>query len=164
MSSWALGYMLDEVSLQAIEILIGDRSWASSTQEAHCSFWICGICLMYSLKSPQLIFSSWASWHYSSRFWVCVYTASFSEIPLSPLQIQRTIFLQPTQSSSSPGSLPHLVLLPFSPWLLDHTRYFSQMIISFRRMAIDILASLLFIVVFFTGFFVAFSVTFGNSI
>lgn len=44
---------------------------------------------------------------------------------------------------------------------LDHTRYFSQMIISFRRMAIDLLASLLFIVVFFTGFFVAFSVTFG---
>jgi len=54
--------------------------------------------------------------------------------------------------------------LPLSSWLLDHTRYFSQMIISFRRMAIDLLASLLFIVVFFTGFFVAFSVTFGNSI
>jgi len=35
------------------------------------------------------------------------------------------------------------------------------MIISFRRMAIDLLASLLFIVVFFTGFFVAFSITFG---
>ena len=47
--------------------------------------------------------------------------------------------------------------------MLDHTRYFSQMIISFRRMAIDLLASLLFIVVFFTGFFVAFSVTFGND-
>jgi hypothetical protein len=31
-------------------------------------------------------------------------------------------------------------------------------------MAIDLLASLLFIVVFFTGFFVAFSVTFGNAI
>jgi hypothetical protein len=46
--------------------------------------------------------------------------------------------------------------------LLDHTRYFSQMIISFRRMAIDLMASLLFIVVFFTGFFVAFSITFGN--
>jgi len=30
-------------------------------------------------------------------------------------------------------------------------------------MAIDLLASLLFIVVFFTGFFVAFSVTFGND-
>jgi hypothetical protein len=46
--------------------------------------------------------------------------------------------------------------------LLDHTRYFSQMIISFRRMAMDLMASLLFIVVFFTGFFVAFSITFGN--
>jgi hypothetical protein len=45
----------------------------------------------------------------------------------------------------------------------DHTRYFSQMIISFRRMAIDLMASLLFIVVFFTGFFVAFSVTFGTT-
>jgi hypothetical protein len=45
--------------------------------------------------------------------------------------------------------------------VVDHTRYFSQMIIAFRRMAIDLLASLLFIVVFFTGFFVAFSVTFG---
>jgi len=44
----------------------------------------------------------------------------------------------------------------------DHTRYFSQMIISFRRMAIDLISSLLFIVVFFTGFFVAFSVTFGK--
>ena len=29
-------------------------------------------------------------------------------------------------------------------------------------MAIDLLASLLFIVVFFTGFFVAFSITFGT--
>lgn len=38
------------------------------------------------------------------------------------------------------------------------------MIISFRRMAIDLLASLLFIIVFFTGFFVAFSVTFGTHL
>ena len=52
-------------------------------------------------------------------------------------------------------------LLSYSVLISDHTRYFSQMIISFRRMAIDLLASLLFIVVFFTGFFVAFSVTFG---
>ena len=47
---------------------------------------------------------------------------------------------------------------------LDHIRYFSYMIISFRRMAIDLMASITIIFVFFTGFYVAFCLAFARGI
>jgi hypothetical protein len=84
------------------------------------------------------------------------------EIPLNQLPIQRMIFWLPMQYFYSRVCSLLWVFRGRSGLTTDHTRYFSQMIISFRRMAIDLISSLLFIVVFFTGFFVAFSVTFGK--
>lgn len=47
---------------------------------------------------------------------------------------------------------------------LDHTRQFSQMLIAFQRMAVDLLTSLLFILIFFAGFFLALSLAFARDL
>ena len=46
---------------------------------------------------------------------------------------------------------------------LDHYRYFSQLLIAFRMMATDLVAVFILIVISCSGFFVAFTLSFGNS-
>ena len=46
---------------------------------------------------------------------------------------------------------------------LDHCRYFSQLLIAFRMMAIDLAAVLTLIVISCSGFFVAFTLSFGHD-
>ena len=46
---------------------------------------------------------------------------------------------------------------------LDHYRYFSQLLIAFRIMARDLVAVFVLIVISCSGFFVAFTLSFGNS-
>ena len=46
---------------------------------------------------------------------------------------------------------------------LDHYRYFSQLLIAFRMMARDLVAVFILIVISCSGFFVAFTLSFGNS-
>ncbi|CCX35432.1 putative Cation channel family transporter [Taphrina deformans PYCC 5710] len=47
---------------------------------------------------------------------------------------------------------------------LDHTRQFSQMLIAFQRMAYDLITSLIFILIFFAGFFLALSLAFARNL
>lgn len=47
--------------------------------------------------------------------------------------------------------------------VLDHFRYFSQLIIAFRIMAVDMIALLILIVVACSGFFVAFTFSFARD-
>ncbi|KAF2631231.1 hypothetical protein BU25DRAFT_407759 [Macroventuria anomochaeta] len=47
---------------------------------------------------------------------------------------------------------------------LDHYQYFSQLLIAFRMMAMDLVAILVLIVIACSGFFVAFSLAFGKEI
>lgn len=47
---------------------------------------------------------------------------------------------------------------------LDHYRYFSQLLIAFRMMALDLIAILLLICISCSGFFVAFTLSFSDDI
>lgn len=47
---------------------------------------------------------------------------------------------------------------------LDHTRQFSQMLIAFQRMAVDLVTSLIFILMFIAGFFLALSLAFARNL
>lgn len=47
---------------------------------------------------------------------------------------------------------------------LDHYRYFSQLLIAFKMMAMDLVAILVLIVISCSGFFVAFSLAFSNEL
>ena len=47
---------------------------------------------------------------------------------------------------------------------LDHYQYFSQLLIAFRMMAMDLVAILVLIVIACSGFFVAFSLAFGKEL
>lgn len=47
---------------------------------------------------------------------------------------------------------------------LDHYRYFSQLLIAFRMMALDLIAILLLITISCSGFFVAFTLSFSDDI
>lgn len=56
-----------------------------------------------------------------------------------------------------------VLLFPRLFSVLDHYRYFSQLLIAFRIMAADLMAVFILIVVACSGFFVAFSFSFGSS-
>ena len=45
---------------------------------------------------------------------------------------------------------------------LDHYRYFSQLLVAFRMMAMDLVAVFILIIITCSGFFVAFTLSFGN--
>ena len=47
--------------------------------------------------------------------------------------------------------------------VLDHVRYFSQLLIAFRMMAVDLLAVFILIAISCSGFFVAFTLSFGGD-
>ncbi|MCJ1472384.1 hypothetical protein MMC13_001031 [Lambiella insularis] len=47
--------------------------------------------------------------------------------------------------------------------VLDHYRYFSQLLIAFRMMAVDLVAVFVLIIISCSGFFVAFTLAFGND-
>jgi hypothetical protein len=47
--------------------------------------------------------------------------------------------------------------------MLDNFRYFSQLLIAFRLMAMDLIAVLILIIISCSGFFVAFTLSFGND-
>jgi hypothetical protein len=47
--------------------------------------------------------------------------------------------------------------------VLDNSRYFSQLLIAFRLMAVDLAAVLVLIIISCSGFFVAFTLSFGNK-
>lgn len=47
--------------------------------------------------------------------------------------------------------------------VLDHSRYFSQLLIAFRMMAMDLLAVFILIAISCSGFFVAFTLSFGDD-
>ncbi|KAF2277391.1 uncharacterized protein EI97DRAFT_289836 [Westerdykella ornata] len=46
---------------------------------------------------------------------------------------------------------------------LDHARYFSQLLIAFRMMALDLIAVMVLIIIACSGFFVAFTLAFGKG-
>ncbi|KAK2751154.1 hypothetical protein FQN57_000230 [Myotisia sp. PD_48] len=56
-----------------------------------------------------------------------------------------------------------VLLLPRLFSVLDHYRYFSQLLIAFRMMVADLIAVLILILIACSGFFVAFSYSFGGS-
>ena len=56
-----------------------------------------------------------------------------------------------------------VLLFPRLFSLLDHFRYFSQLLIAFRLMAQDLVAVLLLITICCSGFFVAFTMSFGQE-
>ncbi|EGE79344.1 integral membrane channel protein [Blastomyces dermatitidis ATCC 18188] len=56
-----------------------------------------------------------------------------------------------------------VLLLPRLFSVLDHYRYFSQLLIAFRMMAADLVAVFTLIVIACSGFFVAFTFSFGNG-
>jgi hypothetical protein len=47
--------------------------------------------------------------------------------------------------------------------VLDNSRYFSQLLIAFRLMAVDLAAVFVLIIISCSGFFVAFTLSFGNN-
>lgn len=55
-----------------------------------------------------------------------------------------------------------VLLFPRLFSVLDHYRYFSQLLIAFRMMAIDLMAILVLIVISCSGFFVTFTLAFGD--
>lgn len=57
-----------------------------------------------------------------------------------------------------------VLLFPRLFSVLDHYRYFSQLLIAFRLMALDLVAILLLIVISCSGFFVAFTLAFNDTI
>ncbi|EKD17476.1 uncharacterized protein L3040_005079 [Drepanopeziza brunnea f. sp. 'multigermtubi'] len=56
-----------------------------------------------------------------------------------------------------------ILLFPRLFSVLDHYRYFSQLLIAFRLMAIDLVAVFVLILIACSGFFVAFTLSFGDS-
>ena len=56
-----------------------------------------------------------------------------------------------------------VLLFPRLFSVLDHYRYFSQLLIAFRMMAMDLMAVLVLILISCSGFFVAFTLSFGND-
>ncbi|KAI2001985.1 hypothetical protein LOZ52_005665 [Ophidiomyces ophidiicola] len=56
-----------------------------------------------------------------------------------------------------------VLLVPRLFSVLDHYRYFSQLLIAFRMMAADLLAVLILIIIACSGFFVAFTFSFGHG-
>jgi hypothetical protein len=56
-----------------------------------------------------------------------------------------------------------VLLFPRLFSVLDHYRYFSQLLIAFRLMAIDLAAVFVLILIACSGFFVAFAMSFGKS-
>ena len=55
-----------------------------------------------------------------------------------------------------------VLLFPRLFSVLDHYRYFSQLLIAFRMMAVDLVAVFILILISCSGFFVAFTLSFGN--
>ncbi|KAF2083202.1 hypothetical protein K490DRAFT_12394, partial [Saccharata proteae CBS 121410] len=56
-----------------------------------------------------------------------------------------------------------VLLFPRLFSVLDHYRYFSQLLIAFRMMAMDLVAIMILILISCSGFFVAFSLAFGDQ-
>ncbi|EOD46595.1 putative integral membrane channel protein [Neofusicoccum parvum UCRNP2] len=56
-----------------------------------------------------------------------------------------------------------VLLFPRLFSVLDHYRYFSQLLIAFRMMAMDLMAILILIIISCSGFFVAFTLAFGDT-
>ncbi|KAL6719323.1 hypothetical protein ACLMJK_003562 [Lecanora helva] len=56
-----------------------------------------------------------------------------------------------------------VLLFPRLFSILDHYRYFSQLLIAFRMMAMDLVAVFILIVISCSGFFVAFTLSFGKG-
>jgi hypothetical protein len=56
-----------------------------------------------------------------------------------------------------------ILLFPRLFSVLDHYRYFSQLLIAFRLMAIDLVAVFILILIACSGFFVAFTMSFGKN-
>ena len=56
-----------------------------------------------------------------------------------------------------------VLLFPRLFSVLDHYRYFSQLLIAFRMMALDLSAVFVLIIISCSGFFVAFTLSFGGS-
>jgi hypothetical protein len=56
-----------------------------------------------------------------------------------------------------------ILLFPRLFSVLDHYRYFSQLLIAFRLMAIDLVAVFVLILIACSGFFVAFTMSFGKN-
>ncbi|CAD6580786.1 MAG: hypothetical protein ASARMPREDX12_000265 [Alectoria sarmentosa] len=56
-----------------------------------------------------------------------------------------------------------VLLFPRLFSVLDHYRYFSQLLIAFRMMAMDLMAVFVLIVISCSGFFVAFTLSFGTG-
>lgn len=56
-----------------------------------------------------------------------------------------------------------VLLFPRLFSVLDHSRYFSQLLIAFRMMAVDLVAVFILIVISCSGFFVAFTLSFGSD-
>jgi hypothetical protein len=56
-----------------------------------------------------------------------------------------------------------ILLFPRLFSVLDHYRYFSQLLIAFRMMAVDLVAILILIVIACSGFFVAFTLSFSDK-
>jgi hypothetical protein len=54
-----------------------------------------------------------------------------------------------------------VLLFPRLFSVLDHYRYFSQLLIAFRMMAMDLVAILVLIIIACSGFFVAFTLSFS---
>ncbi|TVY27282.1 Calcium channel, partial [Lachnellula hyalina] len=56
-----------------------------------------------------------------------------------------------------------ILLFPRLFSVLDHYRYFSQLLIAFRLMAVDLVAVFILILIACSGFFVAFTLSFGTN-
>ena len=56
-----------------------------------------------------------------------------------------------------------ILLFPRAFSVLDHYRYFSQLLIAFRMMAQDLFAILILIIISCSGFFVAFTLSFSSE-
>ncbi|KAL8869337.1 MAG: hypothetical protein Q9198_007915, partial [Flavoplaca austrocitrina] len=56
-----------------------------------------------------------------------------------------------------------VLLFPRLFSVLDHSRYFSQLLIAFRMLAMDVLALFILIAISCSGFFVAFTLSFGGD-
>ena len=56
-----------------------------------------------------------------------------------------------------------ILLFPRLFSVLDHYRYFSQLLIAFRMMAVDLMAILILIIISCSGFFVAFTLSFSGK-
>jgi hypothetical protein len=56
-----------------------------------------------------------------------------------------------------------ILLFPRLFSVLDHYRYFSQLLIAFRLMAVDLVAVFILILIACSGFFVAFTLSFGKN-